>query len=97
MASKALISNGPAGAVTTRELSRNTGRLLDEIRATGKTLLVVRHGRPVASVTPVQPGEVVTLEPPSQEVPDVKLDPLQQRVLAVFSDGRMEIDGLLRR
>ena len=91
MVTTVTIAKAPPTTVTSRELSRNTGRLLDEIRASGRTLLVIRRGRPAAIMTPVQVGDVVTLEPPP-EVPEVKLDALQQRILSVYSDGGVHLN-----
>lgn len=40
-------------SVTIRELSRNTGQVLDEVQQTGRPALVTRNGRLVAALIPL--------------------------------------------
>jgi antitoxin (DNA-binding transcriptional repressor) of toxin-antitoxin stability system len=43
---------------TMRELNQQTARIMSEIENTGKTAFITRHGRFVAIIKPLVPGEV---------------------------------------
>jgi antitoxin (DNA-binding transcriptional repressor) of toxin-antitoxin stability system len=43
---------------TMRELNQQTARIMTEIEKTGKTAFITKHGRFVATITPLIPGEV---------------------------------------
>ena len=43
---------------TMRELNQQTARIMGEIEKTGKTAFITRHGRFVAIIEPLVPGEV---------------------------------------
>jgi prevent-host-death family protein len=43
---------------TSRELSRNTASVLEEIAQAGQPALITHHGRFVAVLMPLKPGEV---------------------------------------
>ena len=41
-----------------RDLNQQTARIMGEIEKTGKPAFITRHGRFVAIITPVAPGQV---------------------------------------
>ncbi len=43
-------------SVSIRDLSRNPGKVVDELQRTGKPALVTRRGEPVALLVRVEPG-----------------------------------------
>lgn len=43
---------------TMRDLNQQTARIMGEIEETGKPAFITRHGRFVAIIKPLQPGEV---------------------------------------
>jgi antitoxin (DNA-binding transcriptional repressor) of toxin-antitoxin stability system len=43
---------------TMRELNQQTARIMSEIERTGRTAFITRHGRFVATITPLEPGQV---------------------------------------
>jgi prevent-host-death family protein len=43
---------------TSRELSRNTASVLEEIAQAGQPALITHHGRFVAVLMPLEPGQV---------------------------------------
>jgi antitoxin (DNA-binding transcriptional repressor) of toxin-antitoxin stability system len=43
---------------TMRELNQQTARIMTEIEKTGKTAFITKHGRFVATIIPLIPGEV---------------------------------------
>ena len=43
---------------TMRELNQQTARIMSEIEQTGKTAFITRHGRFVAIIKPLAPGQV---------------------------------------
>jgi antitoxin (DNA-binding transcriptional repressor) of toxin-antitoxin stability system len=81
--------------VSSRDLSRHTSRLLDEIEAAGSALVVIRYGRPTAVLVPFEDvaarpqlpriselGGEITLWPiPEDELDDVELSEHQRAIL----------------
>ncbi len=43
---------------TMRDLNQQTARIMGEVEKTGKPAFITRHGRFVAIITPVAPGQV---------------------------------------
>jgi antitoxin (DNA-binding transcriptional repressor) of toxin-antitoxin stability system len=43
---------------TMRDLNQQTARIMGEIERTGKTAFITRHGRFVATIVPLEPGQV---------------------------------------
>lgn len=43
---------------TLRDLSRDTGKILEEITRTGQPAFITSHGRFVAVLAPLKPGEI---------------------------------------
>jgi antitoxin (DNA-binding transcriptional repressor) of toxin-antitoxin stability system len=43
---------------TMRELNQQTARIMSEIESTGRTAFITRHGRFVATIVPLAPGQV---------------------------------------
>lgn len=43
---------------TMRELNQQTARIMSEIERTGKPAFITRHGRFVATIVPLEPGQV---------------------------------------
>jgi antitoxin (DNA-binding transcriptional repressor) of toxin-antitoxin stability system len=43
---------------TMRDLDQHTARVMAEIEKTGKPALVTKHGRFVAMITPLRPGQI---------------------------------------
>jgi prevent-host-death family protein len=43
---------------TMRELNQQTARIMSEIEKTGKPVLITRHGRFIALIQPLAPGQV---------------------------------------
>ena len=41
-----------------RDLNQQTARIMNEIEKTGKTAFITRHGRFVAVIKPLAPGQV---------------------------------------
>jgi antitoxin (DNA-binding transcriptional repressor) of toxin-antitoxin stability system len=51
--------DGDAALVyTMRDLNQQTARIMSEIEQTGKTAFITRHGRFVAIIKPLVPGQV---------------------------------------
>lgn len=81
----------PVRCVTARQLARNTSQILDEIRREAHTVMVIRHGVPVALLGPT-PDNVLPIAapPPSAEEPEeldlsgLDLSALQRRILVAM-------------
>jgi antitoxin (DNA-binding transcriptional repressor) of toxin-antitoxin stability system len=43
---------------TMRELNQQTARIMSEIESSGRTAFITRHGRFVATIVPLTPGQV---------------------------------------
>ena len=43
---------------TMRDLNQQTSQIMSEIERTGKTAFITKHGRFVATITPLAPGQV---------------------------------------
>jgi antitoxin (DNA-binding transcriptional repressor) of toxin-antitoxin stability system len=43
---------------TMRDLNQQTARIMNEIESTGRTAFITRHGRFVATIVPLRPGQV---------------------------------------
>lgn len=43
---------------TMRELNQQTARIINEIEKTGKTAFITKHGRFIATIAPLAPGQV---------------------------------------
>ena len=52
------VESDEALVYTMRDLNQHTARVMGEIEKTGKPAFITRHGRFVAIVTPVSPGQV---------------------------------------
>lgn len=52
------VESDEALVYTMRDLNQHTARVMGEIEKTGKPAFITRHGRFVAIVTPVPPGQV---------------------------------------
>ena len=52
------VSDDDALVYTMRDLNQQTARIMTEIEKTGKPAFITRHGRFVAVVTPLAPGQV---------------------------------------
>ena len=52
------VESDEALVYTMRDLNQHTARVMGEIEKTGKSAFITRHGRFVAIVTPVLPGQV---------------------------------------
>jgi len=52
------VDSDEALVYTMRELNQQTARIMSEIERTGKTAFITRHGRFVATITPLAPGQV---------------------------------------
>jgi antitoxin (DNA-binding transcriptional repressor) of toxin-antitoxin stability system len=54
----ALRRGGEALVYTMRDLGQHLARIMGEVEATGKTAFITKHGRFVAIITPLVPGQV---------------------------------------
>ena len=52
------VGDDDALVFTLRELNQQTARIISKIEKTGKPAVLTRHGRIVAVITPVAPGQV---------------------------------------
>ena len=52
------VDGGEALVYTMRDLNQQTARIMNEIEKTGKTAFITRHGRFVAVIKPLAPGQV---------------------------------------
>lgn len=52
------VEDDEALVYTMRDLNQQTARIMGEIEKTGKPAFITRHGRFVAIITPVAPGQV---------------------------------------
>ena len=52
------VEDDEALVYTMRDLNQQTARIMGEIEKTGKPAFITRHGRFVAIITPVTPGQV---------------------------------------
>jgi antitoxin (DNA-binding transcriptional repressor) of toxin-antitoxin stability system len=52
------VSDDEALVYTMRDLNQQTARIMGEIEKTGKPAFITRHGRFIATITPLAPGEV---------------------------------------
>jgi antitoxin (DNA-binding transcriptional repressor) of toxin-antitoxin stability system len=52
------VEDDEALVYTMRDLNQQTARVMSEIEKTGKPAFITRHGRFVAIITPVVPGQV---------------------------------------
>jgi prevent-host-death family protein len=50
--------DGEALVCTMRDLNQQTARIMGEIEKTGKPAFITKHGRFVAVITPLEPGQV---------------------------------------
>ena len=46
---------------TMRDLNQQTSQIMSEIEQTGKTAFITKHGRFIATITPLAPGKVESL------------------------------------
>lgn len=49
---------GEALVYTMRELNQHLSHIVGEIEATGNTVFITRHGRFIATISPLPPGQV---------------------------------------
>jgi antitoxin (DNA-binding transcriptional repressor) of toxin-antitoxin stability system len=52
------VDDDEALVYTMRDLNQQTARIMNEIEATGKTAFITKHGRFVAIIKPLVPGQV---------------------------------------
>jgi prevent-host-death family protein len=52
-----MVMPSPEKKITATQFKARCLRLLDEVAATGETLVITKHGRPVARVEPPLPAE----------------------------------------
>lgn len=52
------VEDDEALVYTMRDLNQQTARIMGEIEKTGKPAFITRHGRFIATITPLAPGEV---------------------------------------
>ena len=52
------VDDDEALVYTMRDLNQQTARIMGEIEKTGRPAFITRHGRFVAIITPVAPGQV---------------------------------------
>ena len=52
------VGDDDALVYTVRELNQQTPRLMEEIEEAGKPAIITRHGRFIAVITPLAPGQV---------------------------------------
>jgi antitoxin (DNA-binding transcriptional repressor) of toxin-antitoxin stability system len=48
----------PVLVFSMRDLNQQTARIMSEIERTGKTAFITKHGRFVATITPLEPGQI---------------------------------------
>ena len=80
----------PTRCVSTRELSRNTAAILDQIRGSGAGFLILRYGRPIALLTPAPDDIFAGVADPNPiplDVQEIDLTPEQRQFLELLSDG----------
>jgi antitoxin (DNA-binding transcriptional repressor) of toxin-antitoxin stability system len=80
----------PTQNVTVTELSRNCAEVIDRVELQGRSLVVIRHRRRVALITPVA-GDM-TVSPTAEAVavedlPPIELTAEQHRVLRAIVDA----------
>ena len=84
-----------AGAVTVRQLARDTSAIIDRVRERNRPMLITRYGIPVASIQPLDieawtPSTSATsigeLEEPEIEWDTLDLDDGQRQVLRKVGD-----------
>jgi antitoxin (DNA-binding transcriptional repressor) of toxin-antitoxin stability system len=52
------MGGGEALVYTMRDLNQRSSHIMGEIETTGKTAFITRHGRFIAIITPLAPGQV---------------------------------------
>jgi prevent-host-death family protein len=52
------VGDDDALVFTMRDLNQQTARIMNEIEKTGKPAFITKHGRFVAMITPLAPGQV---------------------------------------
>jgi prevent-host-death family protein len=52
------VDGGDPLVYTVRDLGQRTGSIMDEIEKTGQPAFITKHGRFVAIITPLAPGQV---------------------------------------
>jgi antitoxin (DNA-binding transcriptional repressor) of toxin-antitoxin stability system len=52
------VGDDEALVYTMRDLNQQTARIMSDIETTGKTAFITRHGRFIAIITPLAPGQV---------------------------------------
>ena len=52
------VSDDEALVYTLRDLNQQTDRIMEEIEKAGKPAIITRHGRFIAVITPLAPGQV---------------------------------------
>lgn len=80
-----------AGAITVRQLARNTSEVLDRVREADAPIIITRHGLPVAAIHPLEidPWRPVARESQISELAEAPidleefdLDEIQKKVLS---------------
>lgn len=69
-------------SVTSTEAKARLNALLAEVQATGVSVTITNHGRPVAVLSPVQPAPRKFGQLPTLAVPDTFNDPLPEPEIA---------------
>jgi len=52
------MDGGEALVYTMRDLNQRSSHIMGEIKTTGRTAFITRHGRFIAIITPLAPGQV---------------------------------------
>jgi antitoxin (DNA-binding transcriptional repressor) of toxin-antitoxin stability system len=52
------VDDDDALVYTMRDLNQQTSQIMSEIERTGKTAFITKHGRFIATITPLTPGQV---------------------------------------
>ena len=65
-----------AGAITVRQLARNTSEVLDRVREADAPIIITRHGLPVAAIHPLEidPWRPVAKKPEISELAEAPID-----------------------
>ena len=84
-----------AGAVTVRQLARNTSEVLDRVREVDAPIIITRRGLPVAAIHPLEidpwrpiarRSEISEFAEPPIDLEGFELDEVQKKVLSEVDD-----------
>lgn len=96
------IANGEVAPrrVTARELWREVSVLLDAVQFEGASVLITRHGRTVALLSPASAPDEPDAPPDQDDTSEVALEPLERRLLLAIVErapARIEVRLIIRK